>query len=276
MAAAHGGDTEPTADPWRQLQQDVRLLAAQAGGQWGIVFKDLRHDDGVRINAESVFPGASIIKTALLVETLRQVAAGQHRLTEEIAVDVDDEENAKLGSGVLVHLHKGIRVTVGDLCELMINLSDNVASNLLLELVGMESVNSNLRSLGIQNTRFTRRFGEFAALRSPHGNPVTAGELANLFECIWKRQLPGSEAAVDYLGRCSSNTRIPLLLPEQAHVYHKTGTLTGIVHDAGIVNSGQGAYVLVCLSGAGESNVVAANTMAQMSLAVWRAFQQRA
>ncbi|MGI8912195.1 MAG: serine hydrolase [Chloroflexota bacterium] len=262
----------PTADPYRGLATALRDLALLAGGCWGIAFRNLATGEGVELAANEVFPGASIAKVGLLLEVLRQVEAGTLRLDDEVTVNVQDEENARLGSGILVHLHRGLRVTLGDLCELAINLSDNVASNLLIERVGMDAVNSNLAAYGVQSTRLNHRFEDFVALRSPEQNPVTAAELAGIFSRLYRRELPASNLALGYLRRCSAGTRLPLYLPDTARTYHKTGTLRGIVHDGGIVEGPSGAYVLVCLSSQGENNIVATQAIAQMSRAVWKAF----
>lgn len=257
------------------LLTELRGLALLAGGQWGIVVWDMATGEGVELAANDIFPGASIAKVGLLLEVLRQVEVGDLHLEDEVTVDVPDDENARLGSGILIHLHKGLRVTLGDLCELAINLSDNVASNMLIEQVGFAAVNSNLNSLGVQTTRLNHRFEDFVALRSPEQNPVTAADLASLFGRLYRRELPGSDRALGYLGRCSSGTRLPLYLPDTARAYHKTGTLRGIVHDGGIVKGPNGAYVLVCLSSQGENNIVAGQAIAQMSRAVWKAFAAR-
>ncbi|HEV7214405.1 MAG TPA: serine hydrolase, partial [Chloroflexota bacterium] len=213
-----------------------------------------------------------ISKVGLLLEVVRQAEARTLRLDDEVTVDVQDDENARLGSGILIHLHRGLRVTLGDLCELAISISDNVASNLLIERVGMDAVNDNLRVLGLRSTRLNHRFEDFVALRSPEQNPVTAAELATIFCRLHRRELPGSELALGYLRRCSTGTRLPLYLPEEATTYHKTGTLRGIVHDGGIVKGPAGAFVLVCLSDHGESNTVATQAIAQLSRAAWKAF----
>ena len=273
-ADARAGD-RPPGDPWRGLRNELRELALLAGGRWGIVFHDLATDSGVALGADDVFPGASIAKVPLLVEAVRQVEAGSLRLDEEVTVDVQDDENARLGSGILVHLHRGIRVTVGDLCELAINLSDNVASNLLIDRLGLDAVNRTMAALGLSATRLNHRFADFAALRSPRQNPVTAGEVAGLFARLSRRELPGSGMALGYLGRCSAGTRLARYLPEEARLYHKTGTLRGIVHDGGIVRAPGGAYLLVCLSADGEDKGVAEQAIARMSLAAWRAFAGR-
>lgn len=265
----------PTPVPPHPLTAELRSLALLAGGRWGIVYRDLATDEGVALGDEEVFPGASITKVGLLLEVLRQAEAGVLHLEDEIVVDVQDAENARLGSGILIHLHRGLRLTLGDLCELAINLSDNVASNLLIERVGFDAVNRNLEAMGLRACRLNHRFEDFVALRSPQQNPVTAAELARLFAALYRREVPGSDRALGYLRRCSAGTRLPLYLPEEAKTYHKTGTLRGIVHDGGIVVGPAGAYVLVCLSDGGENNTVATQAIAQMSRAVWKAFDAR-
>lgn len=260
-----------TADAaFEELANELRELALLAGGRWGIAFQELTTGAAISLGADDVFPGASIAKVGLLVEILRQAETGVLGLDDEITVDVHDDENARLGSGILIHLHRGLKVTLADLCELAINLSDNVASNLLIERVGLDAVNANLATLGLRQTRLNHRFEDFVALRSPGSNPVTANELADLFTRLHRHGLPGSERALGYLRRCSSKTRLPLYLPEEAKTYHKTGTLFGVVHDGGVITSKSGAFVLVCLSAGGSSNIVASQAIARMAQAAWR------
>ncbi|MCL4543341.1 MAG: DUF1343 domain-containing protein [Chloroflexi bacterium] len=259
------------AEPWRALRNELRHIALTAGGRWGIAFRDLSSGDGFSINGETVFPGASASKVPLLLEVLRRVDSGQLRLEEPVTVSVEGGEDTRLGSGILIHLRHPITVTLHDLCELAINLSDNVASNELIDRVGFAAVNSSLTAWGCERMRLTHHFRDFAALREPDHNPVVPDEMAHILTRLWQREFALSDAALGYLSRCSGTTRLPLHLPDSARVYHKTGTLRGIVHDAGIIESPFGTYVLVCFSDGGEDNLVAGQAIARMSQAVWHA-----
>lgn len=259
-------------DRWSSLCHEVREIMLAAGGEWGIVFQDLSTGSGFNLNDGATFPGASTSKIPLLIECLRQVHDGSLHFDTPITINVTDQENALHGSGILIHLHQPVTLTVADLLELAINLSDNVASNILCDLVGFANVNQALERLGIHGTRLTHYFRDFVALRSPDHNSVVPQEMASLLRHLWKDELPLSSRALSYLRRCSGQTRLPLYLPETATIYHKTGTLHGIVHDVGIIDSPQGAYLLACFSANGESNLIQSQGIAAISRAAWRAF----
>ncbi len=127
-----------------QIQKDF-------SGTLGVAAKRLDVQDGelVSLNAETVFPTASVIKVPILVEVFRQVEQGSLSLDSKLSLKEKDKVG---GSGILKELHAGLELTLLDLAKLMIVISDNTATNMLIELVGRDSVNKTMRKLGLHRT----------------------------------------------------------------------------------------------------------------------------
>jgi beta-lactamase class A len=142
------------------------------------------------------------------------------------------------GSGILARLESSVSLSIRDLVVLMIVESDNLATNCLLELVGMQGINETMIQLGLSQTRVNRPIEDFEALREDTSNPTTSQEIASLLIEIYKGNLPYSDLMVEILKKQRYTSRIPFFLPddnEDLEIAHKTGTLDGIVHDVGLV-----------------------------------------
>jgi beta-lactamase class A len=142
------------------LREHIAAVAARFPGELGVFAKDLRTDQTVEWNADGRFPTASVIKIAVLVEAFEQIARGRLQPAASIRV----REAAKVGgSGVVRELHDGAELTVRDLLRLMIVLSDNTATNMLLEHVGVANVNARMAAYGLRETKIFRpTFGRIA------------------------------------------------------------------------------------------------------------------
>jgi beta-lactamase class A len=209
-------------------------LAALQGSSACVV---MRMDNGtpvelVSINPASVFPAASLAKVPILVEVARQVELGL--LDWQTRYSVSDA--ARVASdGVIADLSPELRPTLRDLAHLMITISDNTASNMLLDLVGMDAVNATMQKLGLNSTRLERRFIDFEARRAGRDNWTSAGDMALLFSLFCTEQLPGKEILLQILLRQNDYTLLPAYWGEDTAFAHKTGGLEGILHDAGIL-----------------------------------------
>ena len=192
---------------------------------------------------------ASVIKLTVMAEAFRQKEAGILDFGREIAVRPED----KLPScGALTYMHDGLRVTVGDLVTLMIILSDNTATNLLIDLLGMEEINAEIDRLGMRGTRLRRKL--FRPELSARGirNTVTARDMAELFEKLLRGECVGPDADREMLRilRCQRlNGKMPFYLHGRGiPCAHKTGEDDGITHDVGVI--GETDPVIFCfLSG---------------------------
>jgi beta-lactamase class A len=251
------------------LEEYIYEEARKLEGKIGIAIKDLKTGEQVLYNSDLVFPTASVFKIPVLVELYKQVNQDKFRLDDTVRTT----QYSKIdGSGVIKELHTGLELTILDLATLMIIQSDNTATDLILELVGMDSINITLKEIGLEKTRVSMSTRDLIfdviGLSSmqpeerllhvskkgfiEHGldpNAKSLGDVENdvstpfemmvLLEKIYKNEIlnqKSCEAMLDILKRCQYYNAIPLYLPERKVVVaHKTGNLTGIRNDVGIV-----------------------------------------
>jgi len=219
------------------MQEEIERELARLGGRSACVVLRLNpssargYEQLVALRPEQRFAAASLAKVPMLVEMMQQVHAGQ--LSWDTCYAVAPEQRVA-GSGVLAELSSQLRPTLADLAYLMITISDNTASNLLLSLVGMEAVNTTMQHMGLKATRLERRFMDFAARQAGHDNWTCAGDMAQLFMAI-ATELPERERVLAILLRQNDYTLLPGYWGEDIPFAHKTGALEGTLHDAGIL-----------------------------------------
>jgi len=185
------------------------------------------------LNGDVVFPAASLAKVPILVTLARQLAKSSTHTWE---TQVEVSEAARVPSdGVLADLSPAFRPTIHDLAHLMITISDNTAANVLLDLVGMETVNATMRELHLHSTRLERRFIDFEARKAGRDNWTTAADMALLLGHIYLGHIPERERLLKILLRQNDYKILPAYWGEDVPFAHKTGGLEGVMHDAGIL-----------------------------------------
>ncbi|MFN2632153.1 MAG: serine hydrolase, partial [Thermoanaerobaculia bacterium] len=137
-----------------RIEEQIRIRAGKFRGLLGIAAIDLNGGPAIAFNADVRFPTASLIKTAVMVETYHQIAEG--RLHREKVVALVDSDRAGDEPVVLNQLHSGIPLTIPDLLHLMIAFSDNTATNLLVREVGAARTDRRMESYGLSSTKIFR------------------------------------------------------------------------------------------------------------------------
>jgi beta-lactamase class A len=221
--------------------EEVGQLVEAIDARVGVYFEELTTGACLEIAGAEVFPAASVIKVPILLEVYRQAQAGLLSLQEEVVLKDDHKVG---GAGVLLELHAGLPLTLEDLCRLMIVVSDNTASNLLLDRVGEQAVNTLMASLGMTGSWLGRRFMEPAT--AERDNRMTPVDAARALKSLWTGELLGTfnEPARSILSRQQYREKIPLLLPEGVAILHKTGELDGVRHDAALVLHPRRPYLI--------------------------------
>lgn len=186
----------------------------------------------VSISPEQRFPAASLAKVPILVEVARQVEFGMLGWDTRYPIAADAHAT---NSDILANLSTDLRPTLRDLAHLMIAVSDNTASNILLDIVGMEAVNVTMQQLGLYDTHIERHFIDFAARKAGQENWTTAGDMALLLSLFCADVLPGRDEMLTMLLRQNDNSSTPASWDEEIPYAHKTGELAGILHDGGIL-----------------------------------------
>jgi len=220
----------------QHLTASLAGLVAAAPGRLSAVVAD---GAGVlaEVDGERVVPAASTIKVPLLVAVLRLVARSELRLGD--SVRLGDERVG--GSGPLAALTSITQLRVGELLDLMITLSDNDATNALLDLVGVGVVDRLCPELGMGRTSLRRRLMDLEAARAGRDNTTCAADLARVLVLLRRGDLlppPQTRVALDVLAAQQFVDGLPALLPGGVWHGNKTGELTGVRHDMMLVETG--------------------------------------
>ncbi len=217
-----------------QLVRSLDQAAAGVDGVVGYIVTDLTTNERVASRLErEPFPTASAIKLSILYEMLKQVEAGTLPLDVPKPVD-----RAQLvgGSGVLQHLTSP-SLSLRDHATLMIMVSDNSSTNIVIQAVGMEKVNARMAALGLADIRLRRLMMDAAAVKRGDENVASPASLAKMAELLWRGEglKPESrETAMGMLKLVGGSIRRGV--PSPVPVYAKTGTLDGVVTEAGVVD----------------------------------------
>jgi beta-lactamase class A len=183
-----GMGAKPTASVHKpamdRLRQRIEKTVAGVEGEIGIAVKHLESGQSLEINARDTFPMASVFKLPILVEVMAEIKEGRFGLDDEIEVRKTDQH---FGSGLISSLTApGLKLSVRNLIQLMMMISDNSATDLLLEKIGTESVNKRLRELGIEGISVNRSCQElimdYAGLDYQKYKGLTLDQLAAEYE----------------------------------------------------------------------------------------------
>lgn len=253
-----------------RLEQDIAGLAAELDGVLGLGTRNLITGEEIYWNAERIFPQGSTIKILILVELYRQAEAGEIDLNATYVVRDADKVG---GAGILKELgHETVRLTIHDLAVMMMVLSDNTASNLLIDLVGMGRINQTMQGLGFHHTRLTRRFQDYHGLHTGFDNTSTPQELVRLLSMLYRNELAGPEttaAILDVMQRPKSS-ELREHLPLDLVIAHKPGGLNGGVSDAGIVFLPESPYAIALMTNFLHDTDQGRSILARLSHLVWR------
>jgi beta-lactamase class A len=257
------------------IAEDVTAILAPLGGRTAFAARlfrpggrpSVRHAEGdaemlpaeedfqLALNADASFPAAGLVKLPIAVEFLRRVDLGQFDLAERW--DIADEPRAG-GSGVLDYLDPATRLTLGELCTLLLIVSDNTASNILLGLVGMGEVNESLSRMGLAHTKLARRFMDFEARAARRDNVTSAGDMLTLLALLQQNLLPGARWLRETLAAQRQFVELAEgWLPLTARLAHKDSLLPDAAHDAGLLSGLRGTCAY-CILTAEQTDIPAA------------------
>ena len=191
---------------------------------------------------------ASVIKIPIMVEAFRQFESGELNPLETYRIKAEDKMPS---CGALNRMHDGLEVTLRDLVELMIVLSDNSATNILIDRLGIARVNATLEAEGLKVTRLRRKLFDKAGMEAGLSNHVCAREIGLLLERMYAGTLVSPQASAEMLEILRNqklNGKMPFFLkPRGIACAHKTGEDDGITHDVGVVYARR-PFVLCMLS----------------------------
>jgi beta-lactamase class A len=197
-----------------QLERRLREIGADHSGKWTCAVTDVATGEHIGIDEDDVMPTASLIKVPVLYALYQAVAEGRFALADEVTYG---QHHRSLGSGVLSQLSPGVRMTVRDAAMLMIIVSDNSATNMCIDLVGLERVNESMRRLGLTDTKLLLRLGDPGiGLEGRNMAVSTAREMTRLMALLACHQAVSPEASQDMLRilrRCQSRVELSGEMP---------------------------------------------------------------
>ena len=223
-------------------------------GEVGIAVKHLKTGESYEYKADRPMPTASLIKLPVMIATYEAVDKGKLSLTEMIELKKDDQVP---GSGILTsHFSPGTKISLRDAIHLMIVYSDNTATNLVLDKLGLPPTNECMERLGCPDTKINskvfRRDTSIAKDRSKkYGlGSTTARDMVKLCELLYDKKLVNEKACkqmLDHMYACDDKLKVPRLLPPGTKVAHKTGSVNASRTDAGIIDTPSGpiAYCIL-------------------------------
>lgn len=218
-------------------------------------------NNSFNINGDTIFHAASTMKTPVMIEVFKKISENKFQLNDsvllenkftsivdgsEFSLSIDDDSGEKFYSAL------GKNVSIYDLLFEMITVSSNLATNVLIEIVSAKDVMQTLNELGISGVNVLRGVEDLKAFDLGMNNSVTANGLAKMYQLLAERKVISAEASdkmIEILLQQKFKELIPNHLPADVKVAHKTGSITGVEHDSGIVFLPNGKkYVIVFLS----------------------------
>ena len=253
LAASALLSAAPAGDEPASLESRIAPLVKAHKGKVAVAVKNLKTGEAFLYNENVPMTTASLIKFPVMIETYRQAA--------EKAVDLDKtvtlkKEDKVPGSGILTaHFSDGATFPLLDAVHLMIVYSDNTATNLVLDRIGIKSTAETMEKLGYPNTKlhskvFRRDTSVFPERSKQFGiGSTTAAEMIRLCEALWKKELvstEASEAMYKHMLACDDKDKFPRFLPPGTKVAFKTGSLDAAKTAAGVIECPKGP-VAVCV-----------------------------
>jgi len=258
---------------YKKLSKKLEKASKKLPGTMGLILYDISSGKTIEINPDDVFESASLVKILIMVEVYEQI--GEGRITPNTEIELKDKDRVG-GSGVLKNEPAGSKWKVSRLLELMIAESDNTATDMLIDLVGMKSVDKTIKKLGLRKTALRRKIFDFDQIARGRDNLTTPGDMLILLKEIHGGEIIDKAhraAMIGILKNQKRNSMIPRHLPKGVECAHKTGSLLGILHDCGIIYPSDGNDYILILMGKDITDPEKAERMfADISKAIYYTF----
>lgn len=259
---------------WSILEEKIGQEVVSFPGETAIFIRNLSTGWQIAINQDRLFPSASLVKIPIMASCFYAVNEGNLKLDKTLRLKKTDRVS---GSGVLKDMPLVEELTVESLIELMITESDNTATNMLIERLGFDYLNDCFKRLELKDTNISRRMMDFRQRKEGIENFTSAKDLVFLLEEIYFERLINkifSQKCLEFLKELKIKDRIPARLPPETIVAHKTGLEKGICHDAGIVFTKGGDFLICVLTKHEDKNSKKAKEfIAQIAYLVYNYFQ---
>lgn len=270
------------SDSTQDLKRAILSIFQKQTGNYALAFYNFSDSSGFSINGEELFHAASTMKTPVMIELFREAASGAFRLSDSIPVN---NEFRSIVDGSIYHLNPdddsdsaiyrmiGQKLPIRELMYRMIIYSSNLATNILVELAKPARIMQTIREAGTTTMKVLRGVEDNKAYDAGLNNVTTANDLCILFKQIGTGAIVSQQACEEMIRILKDqrhNDIIPAKLPSDVAVAHKTGNITGVEHDGGIIFLPDGKkYVLILLSKDIGNRDSAVDMMANVSRMVY-------
>ena len=266
--------TEKQTVLWMKLEKSILDIDRSLDGVMGVAIVDLTDGHKYLLHANDVFPQASSIKICILAELYRQAQQGKLKLTDLYTVNTADLVQ---DSDIMGGLTPGVtQITLRDLATMMVAVSDNSATNVLIDRVGMDNVNAFLSAQGLRDTRLRRKMMDLKAAVEGRENVSTPNEMLNLLTALYRREILNKELTADFFKVLSTHkdSWIPRDLPDDLKIADKPGALEGVRNDSGVIFVDKRPYVLCVMTTYLHRERDGEEAISNISLAAWRMFDR--
>jgi beta-lactamase class A len=268
--------TEKQTVLWMKLEKSILDIDRGLDGVMGVAIVDLTDGHKYLLHANDVYPQASSIKICVLAELYRQAQQGKLKLTDLYTVNAVDLVQ---DSDIMGGLTPGVtQVTLRDLATMMVAVSDNSATNVLIDRVGMDNVNAFLKAQGLRDTRLRRKMMDLKAAAEGRENVSTPNEMLNLLQALYRGEILNKEMTGDFFKVLSTHkdSWIPRNLPDDLKIADKPGALEGVRNDSGVIFVDKRPFVLCIMTTYLHRERDGEEAISNISLAAWRMFDRLA
>jgi beta-lactamase class A len=278
VASCLGQTTAPSAGKqkvlWQKLEGQIQDVDQHLDGVLGVAIEDLSSGDHFLLHEDEMFAQASSIKITVLANLYLQAQQGKLKLADLYTVQSSD---LVADSDIMGGLTPGVtRLTLRDLATMMVAVSDNSATNVLIDRVGMTNVNAMLDALGLPHTRLRRKMMDLQAAKEGRENISTPREMMTLLDAIYHGKVLNKESTADFFAMLSTNkdSWIPRELPADLKVANKPGALEAVRNDSGVVFVEGRPYVICVMTSFLRNERDGEEAISKVSLAAWRMFDR--
>ena len=260
---------------WGRMEDSIRGIVHETDAVVGVAIVDLTDQRSFYLNADAVYPTASTIKIAVLAELYRQNERGSGaKLNDLYTVNAKDGVGTE---GILQSMSAGVsRITNRDLALLMVSLSDNSATNVLIDRVGMDNINDWLAQLGLQNTRLRRHMLDVKAAQEGRENTATPREPVTMLQALYGGRVFNKGTTDEFfkLLATQKSSYIPRLLPADLMIANKPGNLDAVRNDAGIVFVAGRPFAIAVMTTFARDELDAERSIARIAHEAWSYFDR--